>query len=171
MSETRDAVVRKWQEWTPDSPQTIYFRENEAGDHKETLQLLSAELTCSEDNSDFAFRIKIQCDRDAYQRMESERWFEIPVGFSDFIEVGFGKDTPIQITADFQDWLMYELLNPFESSDLSECLAQLLRPLLVEEEYAFTACSLSYNVVEVVQDLPNGNRIGFSADKIEQEGF
>ena len=32
MSETQDAVVRKWQEWTPDSPQTIYFRENEAGD-------------------------------------------------------------------------------------------------------------------------------------------
>ena len=163
--------LRRWESWTPDTPADVFFRDRKEGSHREMLRLLRAEFSCNEEYADSSFRIALQCSFAEYQRLEAARWFNIPVGFSNFIGVAFQDTTPIVITADFKEWGFYKILFPLPVPDITACLENLLTPLLDEDKYNMSSSGLGYSVVNVVQTLPSGEQIGFSSEIIQKSGF
>ena len=171
MNTEEEVVVHNWKEWVPDEPQPIFFQERKDGLQKEKLLLTSAEIQSDEAGTNFSWKITVLCDKDAYQRMESERWFGIPVGFANWYEANFQPDLPIQLIMEFQEWGMLDLMYPLPSTDLLDCLSHLLLPLTDEQTYELCSCSLAYRILDVRQHISEEESIGFSAETIMNAGF
>ena len=93
----------------------------------------------------------LQLKTDFFHNIESLRWFDIPVVYTQRNQINFAPDVPIHMQVEFTEWELLFQRHPFPEGDNAEILTYLFERLQTD----FTAFSpLNYQVRYVEQKQP-----------------
>ncbi|TNF37819.1 MAG: hypothetical protein EP329_02135 [Deltaproteobacteria bacterium] len=157
--------------WTPDPGQQITFWDT-GGGPEEREEVAVSELVVTLPHGPIAVRCEV--DRETYLRMQSRRWFGIPLRFDETIGMALAADLPVVLEvetfpiddggidlAEYYDGIVDE-------GDDAGILAEIVRSFTapVEEDYDLVISPLNYWAMRVSQVDASGAGQAFTRDRI-----
>ncbi|WP_428262030.1 hypothetical protein [Haliangium sp.] len=166
-----DITATHWLKWTPDGDQRITLRTGGSVAHRRQLAIDELLLTLPDDQiAAPTVHLRFRVDLDTFSWMQSERWFNLPVGFTENAGIEFVADRPIEmavVTAPLErgGYPLNALLARAEDDEAK--LAVVLGPFLDPELERPINDPHLYEVVRVSQARNNGEGPGFDRTAIE----
>ena len=94
----------------------------------------------------------LQLKADLFYTIESLRWFDIPVVYTQRNQINFAPDLPIHMRVEFTEWELLFQRHPFPEGDNTEILTYLFEQLQTDPT-AFSP--LNYQVRSAEQKQPD----------------
>lgn len=170
MSDTKAA---RWLKWAPEAGQKVTLRAGDRPGERLDLAIDELLLTLPEDPTAApTVQLSFAVDRDVFLQMQAERWFNIPVGFSERAGIELAADRPVEmvvVTAPLErgGYPLNVLFMGTAEGDDDAKLATVLGPFLDPELERPVNNPLFYEVVRVSQPGPDGAGPGFDRAAIE----
>ncbi len=168
MSETNAA---RWLKWTPEPGQRVTLRTGGSADERREVALDELLLTISEDTMvDPVVQLSFEVDFETFSWMQRERWFNIPVDFTEHAKIPFAAGHPVSMVVATAPLMRggYPLGAFFiGADDDDDKLKMVLAPMLDAELERPINNPLLYEVVRISQPGDDGVGPGFDRDIIE----
>ncbi|MFT7583467.1 MAG: hypothetical protein ACI9MR_005154 [Myxococcota bacterium] len=159
-----DIIETKIERWSPEAGQAVWMASGAEPPVKRSIALEQMELRLPVGGGEPQIALKFTASHQDYLAMEADRWFDIPVGFSERAAIAFDTAKPIQFEVETKPAARggYPLSASLAIAKPGQELDKLRAPFLNKELSRMPNDPLIYEIVRVSQGGGDGHGVGFT---------